>query len=159
MNNPGRIMALDVGDVRTGVAMTDPLQMIASPHSVVQQPSLEGALRELKRIIQESEPVLIVVGIPLDQEGKQGRQANKVMAFVEKLRAETSVEIVTQDERFTTTAAERMLISADVSRKKRKQVVDKIAATNILRSYMDRRASQIRIQENSERAAGAGNDD
>ncbi len=133
-------MALDVGDVRTGVALSDPLQMIASPHSVVQKPSLDATLAELKRIIAETEPVRIVVGIPLDQGGEHGPQARKILAFVERLRAETSAEIVTQDERFSTAEAQRMLISADVNRKKRKQVVDKVAATHILRTYMDRQA-------------------
>lgn len=138
-------MALDVGDVRTGVALSDPLQVIASPHSVVQKPSLDAAIAELKRIITETEPVLIVVGVPLDQEGQHGPRAKKTIAFVERLRAETTVNIVLQDERFTTVAAERMLISADVNRKKRKQVVDKVAATHILRSYMDRQAAEKRM--------------
>lgn len=142
MDMPGRILALDVGDVRTGVALSDPLQIIASPHSVIQKPSEDAVLDELGRILQETQPVRIVVGLPLNREGQPGPQAHKIMAFIEKLRAQTTIEIITQDERFTTAAAERMLIAADVRRKKRKQVVDKIAATHILQTHLDCQAAR-----------------
>ena len=138
MSAPGRIIALDVGDVRTGVASTDPLQIIASPHSVVEEPSRAKAVAAIARIIEDLEPVRIVVGIPLDAQGAHGRQAKKVLEFVEVLRASVDVEIVFQDERYTTVAAEEVLVAADVSRKKRKKVIDKIAATHILQSYLDR---------------------
>ncbi len=142
MDMPGRILALDVGDVRTGVALSDPLQIIASPHSVIQKSSVDAVLDELIRILQETQPVRIVVGLPLNREGQPGPQARKIMAFIEKLRAKTTIDIITQDERFTTAAAERMLIAADVRRKKRKQVVDKIAATHILQAHLDRQAAR-----------------
>ena len=138
MSVPGRIIALDVGDVRTGVAATDPLQIIASPHSVVEEPSRAKAVAAIMRIVEDLAPVCIVVGIPLDAEGAHGPQAKKVIDFVEVLRASVAVEIVFQDESFTTVAAEEMLVAADVSRKKRKKVIDKIAATHILQSYLDR---------------------
>lgn len=144
MSMPGRILALDVGQVRTGVAVSDPLQIIASPHSVIQKPSMEAVLLELDHILQETQPVRIVVGLPLNREGQPGPQAQKVLEFVTKLREQTAIEIVTQDERFTTAAAQRMLIAADVRRKKRKQVVDKIAATHILQTYLERQASRNR---------------
>jgi putative Holliday junction resolvase len=147
MSSEGRVMGLDVGDVRTGVALSDPLGMMALPYSVVQEGSLEKTLVKLKQIIDEVQPTCIVAGLPLDREGQPGPQARKTLAFLDKLRALVSVEIVTQDERFSTAEVQRMLIKADVSRKKRKQVVDKIAATHILQTYLDRVAAQRRQEQ------------
>lgn len=138
MANLGRIMALDAGEVRIGVAVTDPLGIICQPHSVIQSAGLEKDVEAVSKLVKDLEVKRIVVGMPLNQEGKPGPQAEKVMAFVERLRTAVSVEVVTQDERFTTASAQRMLIQADVSRKGRKKVVDKVAAQQILQTYMDR---------------------
>jgi putative Holliday junction resolvase len=154
----GRILGLDVGDVRTGVAVSDPLQIIASPHAVVPMASLDAALAELGKIIAATEPVRIVAGIPLNQEGKEGPQAAKTQVFLDRLRAVTNVPIVTQDERFSTAAAERMLIAADVRRKKRKQVVDKVAATHILQSWLDRQAYERRRDAEAAKEGEEGNE-
>jgi putative Holliday junction resolvase len=137
MSVPGRIIALDVGDARTGVAATDPLQIIASPHSVVEEPSRKAAIAAIAAIVAALEPVCVVVGLPLDTRGTRGAQAKKVMVFAELLGEAIDVKIVLHDERYTTVAAEEILVAADVSRKKRKKVIDKIAATNILQSYLD----------------------
>jgi len=134
----GRMIGLDVGEVRIGVASSDPLGIIVSPFTVVKRTNLEADLKALVDIIKEREAVRIVVGIPLDREGKPGPQAEKTQAFIEQLRGVTDVEIVTQDERFSTAAATRMLIDANVSRKGRKEVVDKVAAHHILQTYLDR---------------------
>ncbi len=134
----GRMIGLDVGEVRIGVASSDPLGIIVSPFTVVKRTNLEADLKALVDIIKEREAVRIVVGIPLDREGKPGPQAEKTQVFIEQLRGVTDVEIVTQDERFSTAAATRMLIDANVSRKGRKEVVDKVAAHHILQTYLDR---------------------
>jgi putative holliday junction resolvase len=134
----GRIVALDVGDVRIGVATSDPLGIIASPFTVIKCETPEKDLEAIKAVVLEREAVRVVVGLPLNQEGKPGPQAEKVLAFCEQLRAVLTVEVVTQDERFSTAAAQRMLIEANVSRKGRKQVVDKIAAQHVLQVYLDR---------------------
>jgi putative holliday junction resolvase len=144
MADEGRIMGLDIGDVRIGVALSDSLRMMASPHSVVKEPSREAAVRTVKRLVEETGAVLIVAGVPLNEAGGQGIQAEKTLAFVERLRAEVSVEVVLQDERYTTAAAERMLIGANLRRDRRRQVVDKIAATHILQTYLDREAARGR---------------
>ncbi len=136
MTMPGRIMALDVGEVRTGVAVTDPMQIIASPHCVVKEKSLEAALDRVAALTRELEPVLLVVGIPLDREGKPGPQAEKIERFIEALEPRISVPVYRQDERYSTAGAERMLIDANMRRNKRKNVVDKIAATHILEAYL-----------------------
>lgn len=140
MPEEGRIMALDIGDVRTGVAVTDPLRIIASPHTVVEAPTPEAAVAAIRALVEELAPVRIVAGVPLDREGKRGPQAEKTLAMVERLRAAVDVEIVLQDERFTTVTAHQTMRAAGTKRKKRKQVVDKIAATHILESYLQREA-------------------
>jgi putative Holliday junction resolvase len=140
----GRIMGLDVGEVRTGIAMSDPLQIIASPHSTIDMTSIDHALEAIVSLVRDQEVKLVVVGLPLNQRGEPGPQADKVLAFAERLRANLDVEVVTQDERFSTAEANRMLIGANVRRKGRKQVVDQIAATHILRGYLDRQASPRR---------------
>jgi len=134
----GRVIGLDVGNVRIGVAVSDPLRIIAQPHSVITRSTPEKDIEAVRALIEQAEAVRVVVGLPLNREGKPGPQAEKVLEFIRQLRAAVATEIVTQDERFTTVAAERMLIAADVSRRKRKGIVDKIAAHHILQTHLDR---------------------
>lgn len=134
----GRIVGLDVGSVRIGVAVSDPLGIMALPHSVITRTTLEQDLAAVRDLVAEVGAVRIVAGMPLNQEGKPGPQAEKVSEFLDQLREAVDVEIVTQDERFSTAAAERMLIRANVSRKGRKKVIDKVAAHHILQTYLDR---------------------
>ena len=135
-----RILGLDVGSVRIGVAMSDLLGITAQPVRVVQCSSLEADLDAIRQIVNNTEATKIIVGLPLNKEGQPGPQAEKVLAFVQSLRKKLGIEIETVDERFTTAMAERMLIAADVSRKKRKQVIDRVAAQQILQTYLDRQA-------------------
>lgn len=138
----GRVVGLDVGDVRIGVAVSDPLGIIAQPHSVIKCSGLKNDIAAIAKLVAETEAIRVVVGLPLNQEGKIGPQAEKVLAFIEELRTALIVEIVTQDERFSTAAAQRMLIQANVSRKGRKQVIDKIAAHHILQTHLDRQRNK-----------------
>lgn len=138
MSAPSRSLGLDIGDVRIGVALSDPLGIIAQPFHVIECISPDRDLEAIRKIVEEKEVVRIVVGLPLNQAGRVGPQAEKVLAFVEVLRKTVPIEIVTQDERFTTAGVERMLIDAGVRRKRRKQVIDKIAAQQILQMYLDR---------------------
>ena len=135
-------MGLDVGDVRTGVAISDPLGIVATPLDTIQVTSPGEDADKVKAIADEREVVRIVVGIPLNKEGGIGPQAQKVLDFVDVLRDTVDVEIVTQDERFSTAIVERALIQADVSRKGRKKVVDKLAAQQILQLYLDKEANK-----------------
>lgn len=137
----GRVMGVDVGDVRTGVAMSDPLGIIASPHSVIPVQNLDTDCETVAKLAKEQDVIEIVVGMPLDRNGEMGPQAHKVQRFVERLRDFTSIPVMTQDERFSTASAERALIEANVRRKGRKQVIDKIAAQQFLQVYLDRRAN------------------
>jgi len=141
----GRILGLDVGDVRTGVALSDPFGIFAQAYAVVDATAPDQGLAEIRRIAEETQAERIVIGLPLDQDGQPGPQAQKVMEFVEALRPVVNAQIETIDERFSTVSAERILIDANVRRKKRKQVVDKVAAQQILQTYLDRRATQKRL--------------
>ena len=138
MTITGRIVGLDVRDVRIGVAVSDPLGIIAQPHSVIRCASPDKDVEAVRQVVADSEAVRLVVGVPLNREGKPGPQAEKVLAFIERLRGVVNVPIVTQDERYSTAAAQRTLIAANVRRAKRKQVVDKIAAHHILQTHLDR---------------------
>jgi putative Holliday junction resolvase len=134
----GRILGLDVGEARTGVAVSDPLGILASPLVTIQVKSPEADGAAIARIAREQQAVKIVVGLPLDREGGIGPQAQKVLDFIAVLRAATSVEIVTIDERYSTAAAHRALHESGVNSKKRRGIIDQAAAQQILQLYLDR---------------------
>lgn len=136
---PGRIMALDVGDVRTGIALCDVMQTLATPHSVVQQPSREKALAAIARVVTETQPVLIVVGLPVEEDGAEGRQAARVRTFTELLAARVDIPVVFEDERYSSVTAHERMAEAGVRVKDRKGKVDMFAAADILQSYLKRR--------------------
>jgi putative Holliday junction resolvase len=132
-----RILALDHGTVRIGVALSDELKMIASPLEYIPAQPFDGFLVRLQDLIREKEVELILVGMPRNMDGTYGPAAEKVKEFIEQLRVVTPVPIRTWDERLTSAQANRMLIQGNVSRKDRKQVVDKMAAAILLQSYLD----------------------
>ncbi|MDD5382753.1 MAG: Holliday junction resolvase RuvX [Candidatus Margulisbacteria bacterium] len=136
-----RILGLDCGDKRIGVAVSDPLGLTAQAVAVIGKgDSFEDDVRELNKIIKKYEGVNeIVVGLPKMMSGEIGIQARKVLEFVEFLKNNFNLQVTTWDERLTTVQAERTLISAGLSREKRKKVIDKSAATYILQSYLDSR--------------------
>lgn len=139
-----RYMALDIGDRTIGVAISDPLFIMASGHSTIFRENIEKDLEILKDIIVKESIIKIVVGLPKNMNNTVGPQGEKVLSFVEDLKIflkdnNFEIEIVMQDERLTTVSAERILIEGNMSRKNRKKVIDKVAATYILQSYLDRK--------------------
>ncbi|QDG54717.1 Holliday junction resolvase RuvX [Persicimonas caeni] len=135
-------IGLDVGTKRIGVAKSDRSGKIAMPHETVDVGRRHAAAEQIAALIEESECHTVVVGWPLTLEGAEGRAVRRVEKFIERLEAaleqtDASPEIVPWDERLTTTAAETFLIGADVSRRRRKKVVDQIAASHILQGYLD----------------------
>lgn len=132
-----RLMGLDVGDKTIGVAVSDLLGLTAQGVETIKRTGNKAAIKRLREIISEKAVTKIVVGLPKNMNGTLGPQGEKTLNFVEKLKEKVDIEIVLWDERLTTVAAEKMLISADVSRKKRKQVIDKVAAVYILQGYLD----------------------
>lgn len=133
-----RKIGLDVGDVRIGVAISDMLGMIANPYETYTRKSVDEDIAHFQGIIKEQNADTIVVGLPLNMDGTQGIRVIKTKEYVEALKQKIDAKFVYQDERLTTVQAEKLLISADVRRDKRKKVVDKVASCIILQAYLDR---------------------
>lgn len=134
-----RMLGLDVGERRIGVAVSDPLGITAQPYQVVEREAgdSDAALDEIVRLVAGLGAVRVVVGLPLDQAGEVGRQARATLAFSAALEERIQVPVVAWDERYSTAAAERALLSGGVRRAKRRQVRDKVAAAFILQGYLD----------------------
>ena len=131
-----KVLGLDVGDERIGVAISDPTQKFAQPLSVIKRRGDDSDAKLILDIARKNRVSFVVVGLPLTLGGRKGAQAKKVLAFVEKLKR-LGLEVVTWDERMTTKMAEGVLIEAGVSRRKRKELSDKVSAVIILQSYLD----------------------
>lgn len=132
-----RIMGLDVGDRTIGVAASDPLGWTAQGIETIIRTNIKKDLQRLEELVKNYEVEKFVVGLPKNMNGSIGPQGEKVMEFAERLKKRFNLDIVMWDERLTTVAAEKQLIQADVSRKKRKEVIDKMAAVYILQGYLD----------------------
>jgi putative Holliday junction resolvase len=130
-------MGLDVGDRTVGVAISDPTRTIAQGVTTVRRTSTPKDLDALCALIEEHQVTALVVGWPLMLNGRPGSQARKVGRFADALAERTGLPIARWDERLTTKAAERALLEGNVRRDRRRQVVDKVAATLILQSYLD----------------------
>ena len=133
-----RIMSLDVGSRTIGIACSDALLMTAQGIETIRRTSLEKDFNRLQALIAEYEVHELVVGMPKNMNGTKGERAEKTEEFVEKMKEVIDLPVSYWDERLSTVMAERQLIAADVSRKKRKSVIDKMAAVVILQGYLDR---------------------
>lgn len=132
-----RILALDPGSKRIGIAVSDELKMIAQPLEFVPAEPFLDFLARLKEIIREKEVELLLVGMPRNMDGSYGPAALKVQEFVAVLKEKVAVPIQTWDERLTSAQAQRFLIEGGVRRAQRKEKVDKTAAAILLQSYLD----------------------
>lgn len=132
-----RVLALDHGTVRIGVAISDELKMIATPLEYIPAEPWEGVLTRLRAIVAEKPCELILVGLPRNMDGSYGPAAESVRAFIARLEPELGLRVRTWDERLTSAQANRMLIQGGVRRDKRKQSVDKMAAAILLQSFLD----------------------
>jgi putative Holliday junction resolvase len=137
-----RLLALDVGDRRIGIAVSDELGVTAQGVTTLHRRSWAADLAEIARLVDAWEAEAIVVGLPLTLDGTVGPRTQAVQAFIRRLESVVTVPILTWDERFSTVAAERVLIDADLSRAKRREVVDKTAAVVILQHFLDTRANR-----------------
>lgn len=133
-----KILGLDVGDVWIGVAISDALLLTAQPLMTIKRESNKIAYEIIHEIIIENNVEKVVVGLPKNMNNTIGPQSEKVIKFAEKLKNKFKVEIEYVDERMTTLMAEQVLIEGSVRRENRKKYIDKIAATYILQSYLDR---------------------
>lgn len=132
-----RHLAVDVGDKRIGVALSDPMGMVATPLEVYNCIGAKKDVQYIAALANKHQVGTVVVGLPKNMNGTEGERAKLCRQFADKLARRTNAEIVMHDERLTTVGAESVLISADVSRKKRKKVIDKLAAQLILQNYLD----------------------
>lgn len=132
-----RILALDHGTKRIGVAVSDELKMIATPLEFIPAEPFAPFLERLKHLLREKEVDLILVGMPRNMDGSYGPAALKVQEFVAVLKETIATPIKLWDERLTSAQANRFLIQADVKRQNRKEKVDKTAAAILLQSYLD----------------------
>lgn len=132
-----RVLALDHGTVRIGVALSDELKMIATPLEYIPAEPFTDFLIRLKQLLSDKEVEQIIIGMPRNMDGSYGPAAEKVREFIEKLRDEVTIPIRTWDERLTSSQANRILIQGNVRRDKRKETVDKMAAAILLQSYLD----------------------
>ena len=132
-----RILALDHGTVRIGIALSDELKMIATPLEYIHAEPFTGFLARLKELIRVKEVELILVGMPRSMDGSYGPAALKVQEFVAVLKDVVAVPIKLWDERLTSAQANRFLIEGNVRRADRKAKVDKMAAAILLQSYLD----------------------
>ena len=126
-----RVLALDYGAARTGVAVSDASGTLARPVGVVRKAATEPGLEEVARLVAEHEAEIVLVGLPLTLRGEHGKQATETAAFVEQLRALLTVPVETADERFTTALAQRFGGSAPE---------DAVAAAHLLQGWLDQRA-------------------
>ena len=134
----GSVVALDVGSKRIGVAVSDPLGTFAFPHDTIERTNVRADVAAIVALARERAATVIVVGDPLAMNGTRGIAAGTIDAFVGHLARAYEGRIERIDERLTTAAVQKSLIGADVSRAKRKTVVDKLAAAMILETYLAR---------------------
>lgn len=134
-----RILGLDLGTKTIGVAVSDPLGWTAQGVKTIQRVGLKKDIQEIKDIVDEYGVEKIVLGMPKNMNGTIGEAGERSISFGENLKNKLGLEVILQDERLSTVSAERSLIEADVSRKKRKKVIDTVAATYILQTYLDKK--------------------
>jgi len=137
-----RILGLDLGKKRIGIAISDELGWTAQGLETLERQDIGRDVDYLARLINTYHAEELVVGLPRDQYGEIGPAAQEVLSFVDLCKKTFAIPITTWDERFTTVAATRSLIDADLSRKKRRKVIDKVAAVLILQGYLDWRSRE-----------------
>jgi putative holliday junction resolvase len=136
----GALIGLDLGTKTIGVAVSDPGRRIASPLTVIARKKLSIDVEALLRHMAAYKPAALVLGLPINMDGSEGRRAQATRAFARNIAARIDVPIVLWDERLSTAAVTRTLLEADASRKRRAEVVDKMAAAYILQGALDRLA-------------------
>ena len=137
-----RIMGLDVGSKTIGVAISDELGITAQGFKTIKRKAMEDDFRELYTIISQFQIEKIVVGLPKNMDGSLGEQAEFVLGWIEDLKNKIQLPVETWDERLSTVEATKTLLKADLSRKKRKGVIDKVAAVLILQGYLQQIGSR-----------------
>jgi len=139
-----RILGLDYGSVRVGVAISDALHLTAQGQSFIKND--EALIPTILQLIESRDIDKIILGNPLHLSGQESQKSEEVRQFQQQLQTQTSCEIILRDERLSTKAAQRHLIEMDVSRQKRKQKIDSMAAVFMLQGYLDAQTTSVRTQ-------------
>jgi putative holliday junction resolvase len=134
-----RVVGIDLGSRRIGVAVSDGLGLTAQPHATIARHGGVRDLQAIAEVVAKAGAGLVVLGLPLDPEGNEGTAARSAPAFADRLRAALPVPVEMIDESFSTVEAEAVLLEADLSRARRKQVVDRLAAAVILQRWLDQK--------------------
>jgi len=142
-----RILGVDYGERRLGFALSDSLEQIATPFRVERIESAAAAVRVVKKVCEDAGAARIVIGLPVNMNGSRGPQAQRVEQFAVELAAATGLPVDTWDERLSTREAEQVLLSADTSRRRRREVIDKLAAQLVLQNYLDARQPPPEVME------------
>jgi putative holliday junction resolvase len=137
-----RILALDPGSKRIGVALSDEMRWIAQPLETFERRTLDADVAHIGKLIRDHEVGQVIMGMPLRLDGRMGPAAEQVEKFKAYLEETLSISVIAWDERLTSKSAEAMLIEADVSRKKRKGAIDRVAAAILLQSYLESLANE-----------------
>ncbi len=132
-----RILGLDVGKKRIGLAISDPQGIVSEALGTIECREEEKLFSKLLSLLKEKQIGEIIIGFPLSLNGTIGRESERILAFIEKLKDKVNIPVKPWDERFTTKIATDLLIKADLSRRRRKRLVDKVSAVLILQSYLD----------------------
>lgn len=148
--NDGRLLGLDVGGKRIGVAVSDEGQILASPWGMVVQG--KGAIVEIGRIARETGAVAIVAGLPTGLSGREGAQAAETRRFADAAALELALPLTYWDERLTSSQAERMLIEAGMRRKERRGQIDALAASLMLQGFIDSRMHRRRRSDSARKS-------
>lgn len=136
-----KILALDIGTVRIGIATSDIMEIIASAYEVYRRKYLKADVEHIAKIVSDLSVGEIVIGLPLKMDGSEGQSVEMAREFGEELEKHVSVPIYYQDERLSTVTAQKILIESGMRREKRKDKVDSIAATIILQTYLDKKSN------------------
>jgi putative holliday junction resolvase len=132
-----RLLGIDLGDKTIGLSLSDLTWLIATPLETIRRAKLENDFLQLIKIIQLHHVAAVIIGLPINMNGTEGPQAQKVRHFIQQLQERLEIPVLLWDERLSTTAVTRTLLEADMSRKRRSQVVDKMAASFILQGVLD----------------------
>jgi putative holliday junction resolvase len=132
-----RLMGLDIGDKKIGVALSDPTEVLATPLTTIIRVTDDIALKEINRLAKKHDISRIIIGLPYSLDGSIGKQAEKVLFFTKQIEKETGIEIAMQDERLTSVSADQKLREAGKKGRKLKSEMDAAAASVILQAYLD----------------------
>jgi putative Holliday junction resolvase len=133
-----RLLGLDIGAKTIGLALCDPSGTVATPLATIRRTRFTEDARQLRKIIEANGVIGLVIGLPVNMDGSEGRRCQSVRAFADNLLQRMEIDLAFWDERLSTAAVERMMVEGDLSRGRRKQLVDKLAAAYILQGALDR---------------------